>query len=177
MFGGDFMKKNFILIIIFIAITFLLIGAASAASINSVQNQNTIKATIYANSVQSPQAHLNSAMVSGAVDQKLIDSGSNSFYWGERGGIFSYKWKTYKTSTGRVLVYLHYKTTTNSWFSRYSITKFSKYNLKIVETSPEIMYYSGNPSETSFASSTLNPAQYYWNKFRIQIKNGGYFSV
>jgi hypothetical protein len=175
------MKRNFILIIILTAITFLLIGAASAANLNNLPAQNTVKIKTSAYSIPSTQTPVISSsstkMVSNTLVPRLVDSGSNKFYWGERGGIFSYTWKTYKTGTGGILVYMHYKTTTNSWFSRYSITRFSKYKLKVVETSPEIKLYTGHPSETSFASSTMSPAQYYWKKFRVQIKTGGYFSV
>lgn len=175
------MKRNFILIIFLIIITFLLIGAASAANLNNLPAQNTVKVTANAYSVQSPQTHVlsksSTKMVSDTMAPRLVDSGSNKFYWGERGGMFSYTWKTYQTGPGSIFVYMHYKTTTNSWFSRYSITKVSKYNLKVVQTSPEIKLYSGHPSETSFASSTMSPAQYYWKKFRVQIKTGGYFSV
>lgn len=172
MWGSIFMKRNFILIIILTAVTFLLIGAASAASVDNLPAQNTVKVDTY--SVPSAQTHLVSSsstkMVSNTLVPRLVDSGSNKFYWGERGGIFSYTWKTYQTGTGGILVYMHYKTRTNSWFSRYSITKFSKYKLKVVETSPEIKLYTGHPSETSFASSTMSPAQYYWKKFRVQSK-------
>jgi hypothetical protein len=175
------MKKNFITIIFFVTLTFLLIGAVSAANVNNLPAQTTVKVADNSNSIQSPQTHIisktNANIVSSTTVQRLIDSGSNKFYWGQRGGIFSYTWKTYLTGTGSILVYMHYKTTTNSWFSRYSITKFSKYKLKVVETSPEIKLYTGHPSETSYASSTMSPAQYYWKKFRFQIKTGGYFSV
>lgn len=174
------MKRNFVLITILFAITFLLIGAASSASVNNLPAQNSVNVKASAYQVQSPQTHViskNSTNMVSSTGYRLIDSGSNKFYWGERGGIFSYTWKTYQTSTGGIYVYMHYKTTTNSWFSRYSITKFSKYTLKVVETSPEIKLYTGHPSETSFASSTMSPIQYYWKKFRVQIKTGGYFSV
>ena len=136
------MKRNFIMIIILIAVTFLLIGAASAASVNNYLPRILLRSI----HILFPSAHTHvvssrsTKMVSNTRVPRLVDSGSNKFYWGERGGIFSYTWKTYQTGTGGILVYMHYKTRTNSWFSRYSITKFSKYKLKVVETSPEISF-------------------------------------
>jgi hypothetical protein len=144
-------KKNLIPIVILVVMVFLFVGAVSAANTNGV-------------------------LIQKATQKTIVDSGQNKFYWGERGGIFSYSWKTYKTSNG-ILVNIHYKTITNSWNSTYYITKDSKNKLKIVETSPEVKLYSGHPSVTSYAKTSVTPLQYYWITVKPQIKNDGYFFV
>lgn len=145
------MKKNMVPIIVLIIIMALFAGSVSATN-------NT-----------------NGVSIQKVVQKNLIDSGSNKFYWGERGGLFAYTWKTYKTSNG-VVVQVHYKTINNSWYSTYSITKLTSSKLKIVETSPEVKLYSGHSSVTSYAKSSLTPVQFY-NKLKTQIKRDGYFSV
>ncbi|UTB32681.1 MAG: hypothetical protein NKF70_14570 [Methanobacterium sp. ERen5] len=144
------MKKNMIPIIVIIVIIALFAGAVSATN-------NT-----------------NGVSIQKVVQKNLIDSGSNKFYWGERGGLFTYTWKTYKTSNG-VVLRVHYKTINNSWYSTYSITKLTSSKLKIVETSPEVKLYSGRSSVTSYAKTSLTPIKYYWKNVRPQIKSGGYF--
>jgi hypothetical protein len=146
------MKKNLIPIVFLVVMVFLMVGAASAAS-------NTTGVSIQK-----------------TTQTSLIDSGFNKFYWGERGGIFSYSWKTYKTSNG-ILVNIHYKTINNSWYGSYYITKDSKNKLKIVETSPEVKLYSGHPSVTSYAKTSLTPLQFYWKTVKSQVKSDGYFFV
>lgn len=118
----------------------------------------------------------NGISIQKTAQKYLIDSGANKFYWGERGGMFSYTWKSYKTSNG-VLVQVHYKTFNNSWYGTYSITKLSNNKLKIVETSPEIKLYSGHPSVISYKTTKLTPLKYYWKSVKPQIANDGYFSV
>jgi hypothetical protein len=146
------MKKNLIPIVFLVVMVLLIVGAASAANnTNGVSIQKT-------------------------TQKSLIDSGLNKFYWGERGGIFSYSWKTYKTTNG-ILVNIHYKTINNSWNSTYYITKVSKNKLRIVETSPEVKLYSGHPAVTSYAKTSVTPVQFYWMTVKKQIKNDGYFFV
>jgi hypothetical protein len=144
------MKKNMVPIIVLIIIMALFAGSVSATN-------NT-----------------NGVSIQKVVQKNLIDSGSNKFYWGERGGLFAYTWKTYKTSNG-VVVQVHYKTINNSWYSTYSITKLTSSKLKIVETSPEVKLYSGRSSVTSYAKTSLTPVTYYWKNIRPQIKSDGYF--
>jgi len=163
------MKRNLILIIVFITISFLLIGAASATNVGNVSTQKTVKSDVSNNLLVST--------IKSPVNKYLIDSGANKFYWGERGGIFSYSWKTYKTKSGSVQIIVHYKTTTNSWYGSYLITKISKNKLKIIDTSPEVKLYSGHPSETSYAPTSLTPVQYYLKVVRSQIRSDGYFFV
>ena len=145
------MKKNLIPILILLVIISIFIGVVSATN-----NNNGV-------SIQKPI-------------QNLLNSGANKFYWGERGGIFSYTWKTYKIGNG-IQVKVHYKTINNSWYGTYSITKVSKNRLKIVEKSPEVKLYSGHPSVTSYAKTSLTPVQYYWKTVKPEIKSGGYFFV
>lgn len=118
----------------------------------------------------------NGVSIQKVAQKTLIDSGANKFYWGERGGMFAYTWKTYKTKNG-VMVQVHYKTINNSWYSTYTVTQVSSNKLKIVETSPEVKLYSGRSSVTSYARTSLTPIKYYWNSIRPQIKSGGYFSA
>ncbi len=146
------MKRNIIPIVFLVVIISLFVGAVSAVS-----NTNGV-------SIQS------------TTQKNVIDSGFNKFYWGERGGIFAYSWKTYKTSNG-IFVKIHYKTVNNSWYGSYYITKQSTGKLKIVETSPEVKLYSGHSSVTSYAKTSLTPLQFYWKTVKSQIKNDGYFSV
>jgi len=75
------------------------------------------------------------------------------------------------------LIVVHYTTKTNSWYGTYAITKISSKKLQIVYTSPEVKLYSGHPSETSYATTTLIPVQYYFKVVKSQIKNDGYFFV
>ena len=146
------MKKNLIPILILLVIISIFIGVVSATN-----NNNGV-------SIQKP------------IQKNLLNSGANKFYWGERGGIFSYTWKTYKIGNG-IQVKVHYKTINNSWYGTYSITKVSKNRLKIVEKSPEVKLYSGHPSVTSYAKTSLTPVQYYWKTVKPEIKSGGYFFV
>ena len=146
------MKKNMIPIIILVVIIALFAGAVSATSSN------------------------NGVSIQKVAQKNLIDSGANKFYWGERGGLFAYTWKTFKTKNG-VMVQVHYKTFNNSWFSTYSVTKVSSNKLKIVETSPEVKLYSGRSSVTTYAKTSFTPIKYYWNDVRPQIKSDGYSSA
>jgi len=146
------MEKNMIPIIILVVIIALFAGAVSATS------------------------STNGVSIQKVAQKNLIDSGANKFKWGERGGLFAYTWKTYKTKNG-VIVQVHYKTFNNSWFSTYSVTKVSTNKLKIVETSPEVKLYSGRSSVTSYAKTSVTPLKYYWNSIRPQIKSGGYFTA
>jgi hypothetical protein len=146
------MKKNMIPIIVLIVIITLFAGAVSATT-------NT-----------------NGLSIQKVAQKNLIDSGANKFKWDERGGLFAYNWKTYKTSNG-ILVRVHYKTFNNSWYGTYSITKLSSGKLKIVETSPEIKLYSGRSSVTTYAKTSLTPIKYYWKDIKHQIKSDGYFSA
>jgi hypothetical protein len=170
-----YMKNNMVLIIVFISIIILLVGSASATtSVNSISTQNVVKNTNI-NVVSSTPITHSVSNVKSKVKYRLINSGANKVYWKERGGIFSYSWKTYQSSQGRVIVKVHYMTKTNSWNGIYSITKVSKNRLKIVNTSPEVKFYSGHPSETSYVSTNLTPAKYYWRIALGLINNGGYF--
>ncbi len=177
------MKRNFIPIVFFITISFLLIGAASAANFGNVSTQKTVKNDISSsltvlttnNTINSTTSGIQS--VSSSLNKSLIDTGANKFYWGERGGTFSYTWKTYKSTNGNVLIIVHYITKTNSWYGTYVLTKISKNKLKIVYTSPEVKLYSGHPSETSYANTLLTPVQYYVKVVKSQIKSDGYFFV
>lgn len=121
----------------------------------------------------SATSNTNGATIQKVVQKNLIDSGSNKFYWGERGGLFAYTWKTYKTSNG-VLIRIHYKTWNNSWYGTYSITKLSSNKVRIVETSPEVKLYSGRSSVTTYAKTSLPTVKYYWKTVRPQIKSDGY---
>jgi len=177
------MRSILIPIIALLTISFLLIGAVSAINHANVSTQTTVKSdlsnTLAVVSVNNP---INSTkngiqIVSSDISKSLIDSGANKFYWNERGGIFSYTWKTYKSANGNDLIIVHYKTTTNSWYGTYTITKISNNKLKIVYTSPEVKLYSGHPSETSYATTTLTPVQYYLKFVKNQIKSDGYFFV
>jgi hypothetical protein len=143
------MKKNLIPIILLLIIISLFIGSVSAANNN------------------------NGVLIQKTGQKNLLDSGANKFYWGERGGIFSYTWKTYKNSKS-VIINVHYKTINNSWYGTYTITKVSKDRLKIVEKSPEVKLYSGHSSVTSYATTSLTPVQYYSNTLKSQIENDGY---
>lgn len=143
------MKKNLIPIMFLLVIISLFVGSVSAANNN------------------------NGVLIQKTAQKNLLDSGANKFYWGERGGIFSYTWKTYKNSKG-VLVNVHYKTINNSWYGTYTITKVSKDRLKIVENSPEVKLYSGHSSITSYATTSLTPIQYYSKTLKSQIENDGY---
>jgi hypothetical protein len=155
---ASLMKKNLILIVMFVLVTFFLIGAASASTnVSKISVQKTVKTT--------------------APQDILINSGANKFYWGERGGIFAYTWKTYRKSTGSVYIKVNYKTPTNSWVGTYTITKASNNKLKIVYTSPEIKLYSGHSSEISYAVTSLTPVNYYFNVVKSQIQSDGYFFV
>ncbi len=145
------MKKNIIPVIVLIIIIALFAGAVSATNIT------------------------NGVSIQKVGQKNLIDSGSNKFYWGERGGLFTYSWKTYQTTSNSVVVLVHYKTINNSWYSTYSITKLTSNKLKIVETSPEVKLYSGRSSVTTYAKTSLTPIKYYWKNIRPQIKSGGYF--
>ena len=169
------MKNGMVLIIVFISVIILLVGSASAAtSVNSISTQNVVKNTDINVVSSTPVTHAVSNVKS-TVKYRLINSGANKIYWKERGGIFSYSWKTYQSTQGRVIVYVHYQTKTNSWNGKYSITKLSRNRLKIVNTSPEVKFYSGHPSETSYVSTKLTPAKYYWRIALGLINNGGYF--
>ena len=145
------MKNNMVPIIVLIIIIALFAGAVSATN------------------------NINGASIQKVAQKHLIDSGSNKFYWGERGGLFTYTWKAYQTTNNSVVVLVHYKTINNSWYSTYSITKLTSSKLKIVETSPEVKLYSGKSSVTTYAKTSLTPINYYWKNIRPQIKSGGYF--
>jgi hypothetical protein len=165
------MKNDYILVVVLILISILLIGSASASIINSnITTQKTVTTATTLNSVAIPvKTSLNTSKL------YLIDSGTNKFYWLERGGIFSYTWKTYKTPGGSVISNVYYKTNGKSWIGTYSITKVSKNKLKIVYTSPEVKLYSGHSSEVWYTTSTLTPVQYYLKTVKSQIKSNGYF--
>jgi hypothetical protein len=143
------MRKNLIPIIFLLVIISLFVGSVSATNNN------------------------NGVLIQKTAQKNLLDSSANKFYWGERGGIFSYTWKTYKNNIG-VLVNVHYEIINNSWYGTYSITKVSKDRLKIVENSPEVKFYSGHPSITSYATTSLTPVQYYWKTMKSQIESDGY---
>jgi hypothetical protein len=167
------MKKNYFLIIFLILITTVLIGAASTTIFNSnIITQKTVQTSLSANSVTNPIK-----IVSSTSKKYLIDSGTHKFYWAERGGIFSYNWKTYRTSTGSVVIYVNYKTTTNSWKGTYTIKKAPKNKLKIISTSPEIKLYSGHLSIISYVNNPLTPVKYYFKVVKKQIKSDGYFFI
>ena len=167
------MKKNYFLIMLLILITTLLIGAASTTTLNSsIITQKAVQTSLTANSVTYPIK-----TVSSTSKNYLINSGAHKFYWAERGGIFSYNWKTYRTSTGSVVIYVNYKTTTNSWKGTYTIKKAPKNKLKIMSTSPEIKLYSGHLSIVSYVNSPLKPVNYYFKVVKKQIKSDGYFFV
>ncbi len=171
--GMFFMKKNYFLIMLLILTTALVIGAASTTTLNSkIITQKTVQTSLLANSVTTP-----TETISSTSKKYLIDSGAHNFYWAERGGIFSYKWKTYRTSTGTVVIYLNYKTPTNTWKGTYTIKKAPKNKLKIISTSPEIKLYSGHLSILSYVNSPLTPVNYYFNVVKKQIKSDGYFFV
>jgi hypothetical protein len=165
------MKNDFILGVVLIVISILLIGSASATIINSnITAQNTITTVTAANSLAIP--------VKTSIDTSkfsLIDSGANKFYWLERGGPFSYTWKTYKTPQGSVIINIQYKTSKNSWNGIYNISQASKGKLKIVYTSPEVKLYTGHSSQVWYTTSKLTPVQYYWKTVKNQIKSNGYF--
>ena len=176
------MKKNLIPIVIFLAISLLLIGFAEVTANNKISD-SVINNTVLNNTSSNASNFVNSTkavpkiIIVSSTSKILIDSGANSFYWGERGGIFAYTWKTYKLSNGSILVDMHYKTTTNSWYSSYLVTKSTKTQLKITETSPEVKLYTGQPSTVSYANSSLTPSNFYWKDMRSQIKDNGYFFV
>ena len=164
------MKNNYILVVVLILISILLVGSASAAIINNdITTQKKVTTVTPLNSIAVPlTATINN-------NNYLIDSGANKFYWLERGGIFSYTWKTYKTPAGSVIININYKTKSNTWNGTYVITKVSKNKLKIVYTSPEVKLYTGHPSEVWYTTSTLTPVQFYLKNVKTQIKNNGYF--
>jgi hypothetical protein len=165
------MKKIF-LIVVLLFISILLASAASATTNkDDITTLNTVKVAENTNSAFIP---LNAASIT--TKKYLIDTGANKFYWGERGGIFSYNWKTYRTNKG-VTIYVNYKTKNNSWKGMYTITKTSKNKLKIVYTSPEIKLYSGHASLIMHANSPMVPVKYYWKVVKKQIKIDGYFFV
>ena len=167
------MKKNYFIIMFLILITTLLIGAASTTTLNSnIITQKPVQTSLPTNSVTDPIK-----TVSSTSKKYLIDSGAHKFYWGERGGIFSYNWKTYRTSTGTVVIYVNYKTTTNSWKGTYTIKKAPKNKLKIMSTSPEIKLYSGHSFLISYVNNSLTPVKYYFKVVKKQIKSDGYFFV
>ena len=165
------MKNDFILGVVLILISILLVGSASASMINSdITTQNTVTTATASNSLAIPvKTSINTSKFN------LIDSGANKFYWLERGGLFSYTWKTYKTPQGSVIININYKTTKNSWNGTYNITQFSKGKLKIIYTSPEVKLYTGHSSEVWYTTSKLTPVEYYWKTVESQIKNNGYF--
>ena len=177
------MKNSMVLIIVFISVIILLVGSASAAtSVNSISTQKLVKNTDNNVLSSTPVTHSVSNVkstvkksVSTTAKYRLINSGANKIYWKERGGIFSYSWKTYLSTQGSVIINVHYKTLKTSWNGKYSITKVSKNRLKIVNTSPEVKLYSGHPSETFYVSTNLTPAKYYWRIALGLINNGGYF--
>lgn len=144
---------------IFIIVTLLTVGSAFAST-NDDSN-----------------LHVNASHhQDNSYSNALIDNGYHRFYWGERGGIFSYNWKTYRTPKGSVIIYIHYKTVNNTWYGRYSIVKFLNYHLKIVNTSPELMVYTGHLSKTTHTRTSLSPLRFYWSKVRGQIKADGYYN-
>ena len=163
------MKNDFILGVVLILISILLIGSTSASIINTnITTHNTVTTTT--NSVAIPvKTSLNTSKL------YLIDSGANKFYWLERGGLFSYTWKTYRTHGGSVIINVHYKTSKNSWNGTYNITQVSKDKLKIVYTSPEVKLYTGHSSEVWYTTSKLTPVEYYLKTVKAQIKSNGYF--
>jgi hypothetical protein len=165
------MKNDFILVVLLIMISILLIGSASATIVNSdITTQKTVTTATTTNIVANPATtSINASKL------YLIDSGSNKFYWLERGGIFAYTWKTYKTTTGSIITKIFYKTKTNSWNGTYNITKVSNNKLKIVYTSPEVKLYTGHSSQVWYTTSTLTPVQYYLKNVKTQIKNNGYY--
>jgi hypothetical protein len=165
------MKNDFILGVVLILISILLIGSASASTINNnITTQKTVTTATAAHSVAIPvKTSLNTSKF------LLIDSGANKFYWLERGGPFSYNWKTYKTPKGSVIISIYYKTNNNSWNGTYNITQVSKDKLKIVYTSPEVKLYTGHSSEVWYTTSKLTPVEYYLKTIKTQIKNNGYF--
>ena len=172
------MKRDIILIIVFITISLLLIGAASANNVGNISNQKIIQSNSIG--IISPLNNVNGGTqktVSNNINEYLIDSGANKFYWGERGGNFSYTWKTYKTTSGSILIIVLYKTKTNSWYGTYILTKTSNNVIKMVYTSPEVKLYSGHPSETHYIHTSLTPVQYYSKAVKSQIRSDGYFSV
>ncbi len=177
------MKKNLIPIVIFLAISVLLIGFAEVTANSKISNDSIINTTVLTNTSSNATNVINSTktvlkiVAVSNTSKVLIDSGANSFYWGERGGTFSYTWKTYKLSNGSILVDIHYKTTTNSWNGSYLVTKSTKNHLKITETSPEVKLYTGQPSTVSYATSSLTPVNFYWKDMKAQIKDNGYFFV
>jgi hypothetical protein len=165
------MKNDFIPVVLLILISILLIGSASASIINNnITTQKTVTTATTTNYVAIPaKTSINTSKL------YLIDSGSNKFYWLERGGIFAYTWKTYKTPDGSVITKIYYKTKTNSWNGTYNITKVSKNKLKIVYTSPEVKLYTGHSSQVWYTTSTLTPVEYYLKTVKNQIKNNGYY--
>ncbi len=165
------MKNDYILVVVSILISILLIGSASASTISN--NTTTQKTVITATSLTSAATPVKTSLNTSKLI--LIDSGTNKFYWLERGGIFSYVWKTYKTPGGSVLSDVNYKTDGNSWLGTYTITVFSKDKLKIVYTSPEVKLYTGHSSEVWYTTSKLTPVEYYLKTVKSQIKSNGYF--
>ena len=165
------MKNDFIRGVVLILISILLVGSASASIINNnIATQKTVTTVPAINSVAIPvKTSLNTSKFA------LIDSGANKFYWLERGGLFAYTWKTYKTPEGSVIISIFYKTKENSWNGTYTITQFSKNKLKIVYTSPEVKLYTGHSSEVWYTTSKLTPVEYYLKTVKPQIKNNGYF--
>jgi hypothetical protein len=165
------MKNDFILVVVLILMSILLLGSASASTINSgITTQKTVTVATTLNTIAIPaKTSLNTSKL------YLIDSGSNKFYWLERGGTFAYTWKTYKTAQGSVITNVNYKTKTNSWNGIYNITKVSNNKLKIVYTSPEVKLYTGHPSQVWYTTSTLTPVAYYLKNVKTQIKNNGYY--
>lgn len=151
--------KKMVLPLIFVIVILFLVGSAFAATAGDKTVMN----------VKASQSQYSSSTI-------LMDQGSNKFYWGERGGVFSYNWKTYRTSKGNVIVIVHYKTYNNSWYGSYNIIKSLNSKLKIVNTSPEVMLYSGHPSSVSYTSTSLSPVRFYWGMVRGQIKSGGYYT-
>ena len=165
------MKNDFILGVVLILISILLIGSASASTINTnIATHNSVTTATATNSVAVPaKTTLNTSKL------YLIDSGANKFYWLERGGLFSYTWKTYRTLQGSVIINVNYKTNQNSWNGIYNITQVSKDKLKIVYTSPEVKLYTGHSSEVWYTTSKLTPVEYYLKTIKTQIKSDGYF--
>ncbi|MGB7968499.1 MAG: hypothetical protein WCF28_02870 [Methanobacterium sp.] len=165
------MKNDFILGVVLILISILLIGSASASTTNTnIATHNSVTTATATNSVAVPaKTTLNTSKL------YLIDSGANKFYWLERGGLFSYTWKTYRTLQGSVIINVNYKTNQNSWNGIYNITQVSKDKLKIVYTSPEVKLYTGHSSEVWYTTSKLTPVEYYLKTIKTQIKSDGYF--
>lgn len=151
--------KKLVLPMIFVIVTLFLVGSAFAATTSD-------KAVV----------HVKAGQLQSSTSTFLMDSGSNKFYWGERGGVFSYNWKTYKTSKNNVVVIVHYKTFNNSWYGSYNIIKSLNNRLRIVNTSPEVKLYSGHLSDVSYISTSLSPTMFYWNRVRGQIKTSGYYT-